>query len=332
MLGALALLFHRVAAAAAIVLGVTMRLEGSSSPRPGQDEEQGRGSSLLLPFLCALIYFRRAGIEANPALLRVPTARLLELKLRSLPDTSELRTADTIAPPRTDLNRRCRFRSGFGSERATERRFMRIRDRVVLLFVIDSSWPREPHARSGRAERLFLSLEPSARLGHGASLLRRVFWGGDANDLANPALLGGQQGVQLNHGRTQLVPDLAADVYLRTDRLTLGLWGAGVLSVADRSRIGSHEAGLRTLDRDRRVRSSSLVCFESHENPHSLGVGVNLLELAENLSYRRLHSPHPVSRFGDISLGYTTKKAEVHLAALPGDPEEGHRDRRRNLG
>jgi putative oxidoreductase len=70
VLGALALLFPRLAAAAAVVLGVTMICAVFTFVSAN---EQGRllGPILLLPFLSAVVYMRRAGMRPILAFLRV---------------------------------------------------------------------------------------------------------------------------------------------------------------------------------------------------------------------------------------------------------------------
>lgn len=70
VLGAMALLLPRLAAAAAVVLGVTMLCALATFASAG---EQGRmlGPILLLPFLCAVVYVRRAGMRPILAFLRV---------------------------------------------------------------------------------------------------------------------------------------------------------------------------------------------------------------------------------------------------------------------
>ena len=148
-----------------------------------------------------------------------------------------------------------------------------------------------------------------------------VFWGGDPNDFANPALLGYHQGVRLTHGKTRLVPDLADDVYLKTDRITLGLWGVGVSLVGrpikgfGRDRLDYGESMATRED------GTEIGTFNSYENLYSCGVGVNLVEFTENAVARRLHSPHPISQYGDVSFGYARKKTDVFLAPAWATPD-----------
>jgi len=53
-----------------------------------------------------------------------------------------------------------------------------------------------------------------------------VVWG-DPNVWGNVATLAGVSGVRWEHGRTQLVPGLATDVFLRSDRLMVGGGASG---------------------------------------------------------------------------------------------------------
>ena len=84
----------------------------------------------------------------------------------------------------------------------------------------------------GRAQisggAMVLILDPSIRasgMGHASG---SVFWGPDCDHWANPALLGYERGIRFEHGRTQLVPNLAPHVYFTTDRLTIGDRGLGI--------------------------------------------------------------------------------------------------------
>lgn len=56
-----------------------------------------------------------------------------------------------------------------------------------------------------------------------------VPWGGDVNVWSNPALLAWRPGVRYERMETHLVPDLADDIWLRNDHLTLGGNGYGLL-------------------------------------------------------------------------------------------------------
>ena len=170
------------------------------------------------------------------------------------------------------------------------------------------------------AAQTILELDPSVRASGMGRASTAVFWGGDPNDFANPALLGYHQGVRLTHGKTRLVPDLADDVYLKTDRITLGLWGSGRLAGRPikgfgRDRLDYGESMATRED------GTEIGTFNSYENLYSCGVGVNLVEFTENAVARRLHSPHPITQYGDVSFGYARKKTDVFLAPAWATPD-----------
>ena len=77
---------------------------------------------------------------------------------------------------------------------------------------------------TGRSMDIDISAR-SAALGGASTALP---WG-DLNHWANPALLGYVDGIRYAHGRTQLVPGLAANVIFTTDYVQVGAGGIGVL-------------------------------------------------------------------------------------------------------
>jgi hypothetical protein len=191
------------------------------------------------------------------------------------------------------------------------------RNQRLLLSVALSVVLAQFFAGQGRAQAsgaAVLTLDPSVRASGMGRASTAVFWGGDPNDSANPGLLGYHRGVRLTRGKTHLVPDLADDVFLKTEQTTLGLWGVGV------SLVGRPFKGLGRVRLDygesmvTREDGTEIGTFSSYEQLHSFGMGVNVMEFAENTIARRLHSPHPISRYGDVSLGYAMKKADVFLA------------------
>jgi hypothetical protein len=180
---------------------------------------------------------------------------------------------------------------------------------TVMLSLLAQVIPGQGLAQTSGAA--IQTLDPSIRASGMGGASAAVFWGGDPNDWANPGLLGYHRGVSLTHGRTQLVPDLADDVFLKTDRITLGLWGVGV-SLVGRPFKGLGRARLdlgESMATDGGGFETGML--RSYEDLYSFGLGVNLIESTENAIARRLHSPHPISRYGDISLGYAMKKVDV---------------------
>src|SRR5262249_15270865 len=74
-----------------------------------------------------------------------------------------------------------------------------------------------------------LEIDPSVRASGMGRSSNAVFWGDVSNYWGNPALLAFRKGLGYEWGTTQLVPDLADDVFFTTKRLTVGYWGLGVL-------------------------------------------------------------------------------------------------------
>jgi hypothetical protein len=141
-----------------------------------------------------------------------------------------------------------------------------------------------------------------------------VFWGGDPDYWGNPALLGYHQGLRYEWGKTQLVPDLADDVYFDTDRFTLAAFGVGLFAA------GNPTDGLGGLDLSYGMSEATgpggepLGTFESFERIESWGVGISLATLLDAvlpLTGARLPA---LARWGDVALGYASKEVEVSLA------------------
>jgi len=183
---------------------------------------------------------------------------------------------------------------------------------LSLLFLVWAAPSRGASAAASGAQSLLIN--PSVRasgMGHASSA---VFWGSEPNAWSNPALLAHERGVRYERARTQLVPELAKDVYFTTKRLTAGCWGVGIqlagkpIDGVGSSRLdyGSSEG----TDADGNPTGS----FSSHEEIASFTGGVSALEFAEHL-WKAMGGDAPrMSRFGDVSLGWATKKTHVSLA------------------
>lgn len=157
-----------------------------------------------------------------------------------------------------------------------------------------------------------LFFDPSTRsLGMGGAS-GPVFWGGDPNDWANPALLGYHQGIRFRYDKARLVPDLAADVFWSSTRISMGAYGLG-LSFAG---MPDHLGGAR-LDYGTSLAVDSggqiLGSFDSWEEVDSFGLGINVLELAESLLGHWSEAPG-LNRWGDVSIGWARKTVDVNLA------------------
>jgi hypothetical protein len=140
-----------------------------------------------------------------------------------------------------------------------------------------------------------------------------VFWGDDPNDWSNPAALGFHEGFRYSYQRTQLVPDLADDVYFTSRRLTVGVGGIGV-SVAGKP--FDDVGGLR-LDYGKSVATDEegnpVGEFSSLERIRQLAVGVNVLELAGSVMGLVGMEAPGLGRRVDLSLGHAWKSVEVDL-------------------
>lgn len=64
-----------------------------------------------------------------------------------------------------------------------------------------------------------------------------VVWGAP-NAWSNPASLGAMSGLWVEHGRTQLVPGLATDVFFRSDRFLVGGNGIGFAFTGEPDHLG----------------------------------------------------------------------------------------------
>lgn len=89
---------------------------------------------------------------------------------------------------------------------------------AAILLCISLASPA--HAQSSLAESGAQSLliDPSVRSSGMGRSSNAVFWGSGPNYWSNPALLAFSRGVEYEWGRTQLVPDLASDVFFTSKR------------------------------------------------------------------------------------------------------------------
>ena len=182
---------------------------------------------------------------------------------------------------------------------------------VLLLAVTSPAGAQNLEAESGAQSLL---LDPSVRssaMGHSSNA---VFWGSGSNYWSNPALLAYRQGAEYEWGRTQLVPDLAKDVFFTTKRLTLGYGGVGLL-VAGKpvSNVGGQRLSYgESFATD--VDGNILGTFTSYEDTRSFAIGANLLEFAEHaLKVGGMEIP-ALSRYGDVAVGWSEKRTHVFLA------------------
>ncbi len=159
-----------------------------------------------------------------------------------------------------------------------------------------------------------LLIDPSVRASGMGRTSAAVFWGDGPNYWSNPALLAFHRGFRYEWGRTQLVPDLADDVFFTTKRVTAGYWGLGIL-IAGRPFT---DVGRLRLDYGVSVATdvdgNPIGTFSSYEETQSFGGAANVFEFTQNaLRAGGLEAP-PLSRFGDVAVGWSEKKTHVFLA------------------
>ena len=159
-----------------------------------------------------------------------------------------------------------------------------------------------------------LLIDPSVRAGGMGRASSAVFWGIEPNAWSNPALLPYNQGVRYEWGRTQLVPELADDVYFTSKRLTAAYAGIGI-QIAGKPIDG---LGNMRLDYGETVATdpdgNPVATFTSFENIESFGAAVSGLEFSEYALRALGMTVPPLSRFGDVSVGWSEKETRVFLA------------------
>ena len=187
-------------------------------------------------------------------------------------------------------------------------RFLRAPLSIVVAL---SLAPLPAHAQGAAISTL---LAPSVRAAGMGEASSGVSWGADPDWWANPALLGYARDLRFGHGSTRLVPDLADDVHFTTNRTTFGAWGIGI-AVAGKPVPGLGSSRLsygRSEATD--PAGNPLGTFESYEEISSLGIGLSLVRAYESIRRATGGVAPALSRYGDVSLGWTTKDVEVHLS------------------
>lgn len=166
-----------------------------------------------------------------------------------------------------------------------------------------------PSQQSAAALREFLGYgplyDPSTRSVGMASSTVAVFWGGDPNSWANPALLGYARGMQFEHSTSSrsALPDGSER---RLDRLTV--WAAGIgVTVAGEpfDGLGRHDY---FLARVRTAFEPEGVGFTITDEARSWAVGGNVIEAGSHALRALGLSVPDVSRFVDLSFGFGEKR------------------------
>jgi hypothetical protein len=161
------------------------------------------------------------------------------------------------------------------------------------------------HAQgAGRSLDIDTSIRSAAMGGAGEA----VPWGGDGDAWANPALLGYHRGLLHQWNRTQLVPGLATDVFLVSERQSVYACGVG-LTQGD-----VHlDYGLSVLTDNE---GNPIGTSRSFESSTYEGIGVSVSTLADALTGHAADGGGPLARLPlspDVAFGYTHKRIAVNL-------------------
>jgi hypothetical protein len=173
-----------------------------------------------------------------------------------------------------------------------------------------------PEAALAQGSARSLDLDPSIRSSGMGGASGAVFWGGDANYWANPALLGYHRGLRYEYGRTQLVPDLAEGVIFRTSRFSAGLGGIGVASAGKPDGRGylRLDYGL-SMGTDEQGNPTGT--FDSREEISMFGVGASLSGLVSSAFRAAGANPPLLFQMLDVAAGYAEKDVRVVLGPGP---------------
>jgi len=149
-----------------------------------------------------------------------------------------------------------------------------------------------------------------------------VGWGA-ASVWGNPAALGLVRGAHWEHTRTQLVPGLAEDVFLESDRVLLGVSGIAVSSMGNP--VGGLDLDYGESDVTD-VNGNVVGVFHSYERVEAQGVALSAVSLIDGL--RRLRGQDSdFAAFGDFSYGIQRKRAVVVLGlSIAGEPNRDAED------
>ena len=143
-----------------------------------------------------------------------------------------------------------------------------------------------------------------------------VFWGGEPNVWANPALLGYYQGIRWQWGETQLVPGLAADVRFSVTRLTLAGAGIGFENAGDPADAGGIELEYG-LSEGTDQSGQPTGTFGAYERVDAMGAGVSVGRLIEAIAAMQGSEAPGIVRHLDVAVGWRRKDTVVQLSPSP---------------
>ena len=181
-------------------------------------------------------------------------------------------------------------------------------------------------AGNARAQGAALStnLDCSVRAAGMGQSSNGVFWGGDPDYWGNPSLLGYHSGVRYEYGSTQLVPDLADDVFFKTDRFTVAAYGLGFAFA------GKPIDGVGSVFLDYGYSDATgptgedLGTFHSYEDISSWGMGLSLGRATQAIWQAAAQTSPSILRYADVGFGFNHKDVVVQLVPeIPGFPGTG---------
>jgi hypothetical protein len=152
-----------------------------------------------------------------------------------------------------------------------------------------------------------MDIDVSARSAGMGGASTAVVWG-DLDYWANPAVLGDASGIRYVHGRTQLVPGLASDVFFTTDVVEVGAGGLGVVMSGKPIDHGGVFLDYG-LSEGRDENGNITGTFRSWERVRGWGGGVRVLQALETAFPRMPRW----SRVADVSAGVMRKHTDIVL-------------------
>ena len=173
-------------------------------------------------------------------------------------------------------------------------------------------------------------IDSSVRLSGMGRTGAAVFWGGDLNDWSNPAVLAYSRGLRFERSKTQLVPDLANDVFFTTNRLIVGAWGIGV-AIAGRpiDALGGDRLDYGvSIATD--VDGNELGRFRTLEDENAISLGLSVAQLLRSAGLAAGHRFPAIDRYVDASLGHSWKHVshwDVGTSTFLGQGDVNKQDR-----
>lgn len=178
----------------------------------------------------------------------------------------------------------------------------------VLVLIITWGAVRPGLAQDTSVATSFL-IDPSPRSAAMGGASGAVFWGGDSNEWANPALLGSRDGIRYQWSEATLSAEIPSDEHVRSRRLVLAYGGIGLcIAGAPIDGLGGARFdGRLLLGFDNNL--NFLGYFSYAESVEAVAGGVSLLTATERFGALTHWFRLPgISRYGDLSLGWGAKQ------------------------